>query len=976
MAKTLQKSLFFILTLFFSSSALGEYILFNMAGSERKIKPITLPNLRDSASVTKRNDGSWKFSLKGSTGTKAKWFIPINIETSSQGKIHFNISSTNIRTVKGKANVYLVFKALQNHLNHNSQFLQGEEGEPTVDGLREIPIFTSSGSKDNALGWLPFNPSKNPISIEGFCVDLILSDNCSGELTLNALSITSDKNVYTKEDVDTVLSTSPPVQAELSVFNRDNPALSVNGNQHSLVGYSPGDYPDNSNYESFANANGVSIGRAIVNFGGINYFFRNQRPIWKDSDYIDFQYLDKTLRKACRNEKSYVILDVLLDGPPEWWLKTKRSFQIITPLKRIENDEISKFVSDSDDAMVQAFTKKRNSEEYLISDLDPSWREYCENALKQLFTYIRKRPYANRVIGCNVIMGQGMNDYPYPLRDRHPEYRKTFQEWLLARYLNINNLRNSWKNNTIEFQDIEPASQENWNKGDVFSFIHPLGGKYAADSHQFYHISWTNTLLHFCQLIKSLSHGHYLTGIIGGPGLAFNSLWNNSYHPTADAISLFLKSEFVDYIEIPVDSTDLRNGTGANGAELILSDSLRKHNKLLFIRNEIPFNVSYFQKRNIANDFEDVIQIQRRIFIASLVNNTPMYLFQTMPQGYRQSFAQKEIDQFQAIARKSLSLSQKKYSEIAFVIDFDVFRHISPGSDQSLVSQKNLKFSQHRSRDIRYLSPMASPYFYLMGIPRLVWNRIGAPYDIIDIEQFKPDQYKTIVFFHTLFLDDKRKKIIDSCKNDGRFIVSLWGNGFVTERYLTSLGHERVYGIGLQTLPNNIPLHLTLRQELERFMNRGMEATNIGWLYTFREPKHYIQKKFGPVFEVVDKKATILADYADGYGGGMAVRSFPDWTSFYSGSPIVNPEIMRELMRKSGIHLYLENNDLVYINDSFIGIHSLTDGLRQLNLPIATTLYEVFRDQELKKNKIHNIKLRGKKTYLFFRGDKKSWDSL
>jgi len=81
-------------------------------------------------------------------------------------------------------------------------------------------------------------------------------------------------------------------------------------------------------------------------------------------------------------------------------------------------------------------------------------------------------------------------------------------------------------------------------------------------------------------------------------------------------------------------------------------------------------------------------------------------------------------------------------------------------------------------------------------------------------------------------------------------------------------------------------------------------------------------------------------------------------------------------MQKSGTHRFLDSNDLVYINDSFIGIHTLQDGVRHLNLPQESALYEVFRNQELKQSKIHDIELQGKKTYLFFRGARNTWESL
>ena len=955
---------------------MGEYTLFSMVENKHTVEPISSSKSGGSTSVTRGDDGSWKFELEGSMGLGATWFVPVGVETSSQCKVHFNISSKNTGRFQGKPNVYLVLKTLP-AVFHQSRLRQGEDGvETEFIHVKEIPIFTASGSKDTNLGWLPVNRSGKPVLIAGFYFDIGLLDCCKGDVTVYALSITSDKNLLSPGEVETILSSPPPVKASIHTQGDQGLRVSINGEANSLLAYSPGNNTNNSSYGTFFSEYGVNITRTIVNFGGENTVFKNQEPVWKHPDYIDFWYIDKLITQALPNKRSYVIIDVLLNTPPDWWKRKQASVPpLIPPSARINSDQAARVTTERPQA-IKAIDDSEDSDRYPISDLNRSWKNYCKAALTQLLAYIRTRSYSRNVIGCNVICGKDMNNFPYTNRDRHPDYSLSFQEWLLEKYRDVSRLQKSWKNSDVDFRTAKPVSQNSWHSGNIFSLVHPLSEKNAIDSHLFYHLSWNRSLLEQCKLVKNLSHGYYLSGVVGGAGLIFNSLWNSRYLPTSETVYSILHSEFVDYVEIPVDPVDLRAGSGSNGAEFVLSDELRKNDKCLWLRNDVPFSVSYFKRKNVADDFDDVIQIHRRIFAASLANNAPMYFFQKMSLDYRQSFVKKEIKTFQAISEKKFRLDKRKRSEIAFVVDFDVFKYLAPESGRELrhLRSPDMPYDGAPAKGDR--TTQASHYFHTLGIPRLVWNRLGAPYDVVDINMLKPDPYKIIVFFHTLFLDETREQIVNSCKNNGRYIVSLWANGFVTERYLTGLGAEKLNGMAMRVLPRRARFGLTPRPELETFINRRFGKKTIGWIYPLSNPADSFNKRLGPIFQVTDKKATILADYVDGYAAGMAIKNFPDWTSFYSGSPIVNPEIMRELMRKSGAHTYLDTNDLVYINDSFIGIHTLDDGVRQLKLPQAQALYEVFREQALDKNKIHDIKLQGRKTYLFFRGDKKTWDSL
>ena len=970
--KYLQLLLIWIIALSIPDYVDAGYTIFDINGTNIESEPITLAGKTNSTYIRNKKNRYVNFVVSGNTAATARWYIPVNLAISSGCKLHFNISSTNIRSFHSNWSLYLVMRTGQDRLQGNIGDRQdNSERSPT---RKKIPVFKAAGSKDSAIGWLPLEPRNETVFIEGFYVDVGLIACCDGELTVSDLRIVSEGNLLPKDEVEAILSTPPPVRAEIKRRDNLGLVLSINGVAQSGLGYSCGNHVHNSHYGVFVGECNTNITRAFLNFGGRSPFFSNLKPVWMRPGYIDFHQIDRLLKKACLGTDTYAIVDVLLHTPPDWWIDQRLSAHA-QPSRNGSESNSDYLIRAVHTAETMNSKGIESSTDLQISDLDPSWRNYCEDALRQLFAYIRKQPYADKIVGCNVIFGIGMNDYPLPNRDSHPDYVKSFREWLRRKHWDVDTLRDSWQSKTVTFTQAKPIRQEHWSKGDIFSFIHPIGGGQAADSHAFYQASWADTLLFHCELIKSLTHGRYLTGIIGGPALIFNSLWNNSYQPTSDSVNPILKSKDVDYVEVPVDSMDVRNGHGANGTEAVLKDELRQHDKLLFLRNQVPFYASNRQKA-VTNNREDLIQIQRRIFVAALVNNAPMFFVQTGDDEYEQAFVKEEIKRFQAISRKALKVTKRRRSEIAFVVDFDTFKYLAPDRRRTLIAAENSDFHKAKTHEIPYLAPQASHYFHLLGTPRLLWNRIGAPYDIVSIDQFEPDPYKTVVLFNTLRLTEKREKIINECKSGHRYLVSMWANGFVADRYLSIRGAKRITGMSVQMVPKRTRFDAKVLPGLETFLNRTIKSSSIGWLYVFREGGNADDPLLGPTFYVDDEETMTLAKYIDNHAPSMAVRYFPEWTSVYSASPVIYPEIAREILRKSNVHIYLNSNDLVFINDSFIGIHTLDSGVRQLNLPEESALYEVFRKYDLKRNKIHSLKLTGKKTYLFYRGNKQDWDSL
>ncbi|MDD5598635.1 MAG: hypothetical protein PHV82_11875, partial [Victivallaceae bacterium] len=127
-----------------------------------------------------------------------------------------------------------------------------------------------------------------------------------------------------------------------------------------------------------------------------------------------------------------------------------------------------------------------------------------------------------------------------------------------------------------------------------------------------------------------------------------------------------------------------------------------------------------------------------------------------------------------------------------------------------------------------------------------------------------------------------------------------------------------------------------------------------------------------PQFFVNDKETTTLARFLDSGKPGYAVKKFPGWTSVYVGSACIPANVLREIARFAGVHLYLENNEIVYHNRSFLAVHTNTGAERTIKLPSRSDVYDLFENKLIAEQvKEFPIFIPAKKTKLFYIGNRR-----
>ena len=105
--------------------------------------------------------------------------------------------------------------------------------------------------------------------------------------------------------------------------------------------------------------------------------------------------------------------------------------------------------------------------------------------------------------------------------------------------------------------------------------------------------------------------------------------------------------------------------------------------------------------------------------------------------------------------------------------------------------------------------------------------------------------------------------------------------------------------------------------------------------------------RIAPRFYSEDPDANGLGILAGMDKPGLVVKQMPGWTSIYSSAPVVPAALVRSIARAAGVHIYEDANDVVYANESLLGIYSPEGGTRTVSLPRASTVVDLVTERVL-----------------------------
>jgi len=565
------------------------------------------------------------------------------------------------------------------------------------------------------------------------------------------------------------------------------------------------------------------------------------------------------------------------------------------------------------------------------------WRAQAADFLRAYIAHIRRIGFFDRVVAYQVGAGhtgewvKGESSMYSPCGDYSEPMRRSFRGWLKERYGGDDaRLRAAWKHApSVTFDTAEVPAAERQLEARLYTFRDPAAEQDVIDYFRALADLSAEAVVDLCRTVKEETAGKRLAGAFYG--YIADMAWNGGFfreRPDSDyssyqrsghlGLGRVLESPHVDFLVSPY-SYGYR-GLGGDSPSMLPSESVRLHGKLLLVEDDTRTHA----------DLEDpnygrvaTLGASRTILRRNLAH------FLTHAEGAW--WARWKVDtarvpefapllrEFKDVGERSMALDRSSAAEIAVLLDDESFFYETCryNLDIPLVFQQRL-----------------------WGLPRM-----GAPFDLFLLDDFlagKLRPYKLYIFLNPFRLDgERRKALAGELRRDGRTALWIYAPGYLRDgASLENMEDLTGMRFGLGEQPWGPLVHVT---DFDHAITRGL-SQDVVW---------GTNAKLAPLFYVDDPEAKVLGEVVYSQGNcrpGFAVKALPGWTSIYSAAPNLPADVLRNIARHAGVHVYSDAGDVLYANRSLLGVHTLSGGKRVFRLPErAGSVEDAFRKLTIAK---------------------------
>jgi hypothetical protein len=632
-------------------------------------------------------------------------------------------------------------------------------------------------------------------------------------------------------------------------------------------------------------------------------------PVGTDEDKR-FKNVTQETNALINADKQALLMPRLGLNAPDWWCK--------------EHPDQLELFSDGKSDMFASWSSKL-------------WLSEACQALREFIEYCNKTGLADHILGYHICVGaSGEWCYNGCMRDDILDFsspmQERFKEWLKETYSNEDELRKAWKDDSVTFDTASVPSEEEQIKTDWFQFRDVSKGMKVIDFFACLNETSASSAPILCQTAKIACNREKIAGVFYG--YLATKAWNaglfepkgfvnhkfSAYQRSGHlALSKILKSTDIDFISSPYDY--LFRNIGGVGDFMSMTESITQSGKLYWFEDDTRTHTYRGSLYGEAFSLDESISILRRNFGHNLTDYSAIWW---MEQGigdhswFHSPEIQAELGRLNRIWEKSLELERTTpTAEVAVIFD-----EKGPMSESL---NNDLDWAMIYKQRVYGLSRMGTPYrFHLLT----------------DLVEGKMPDYKLYIFLNCFYLTSAERAEIDKkIKRNGNVALWLFGAGIGNETGLSLDNMTALTGIKFSSLDSVWELTCSIRN-YNHPITQGLGAdTFFG-----------TDLRIGPIITVSDSEAVTLGLLIFNQGRnepGFAVKDFGDWKSVYSTAPNLPADILRNIARYAGCHIYNEANDVIYANQHFVCIHSVQGGNRRISLPKESDVWDVFAEKKI-----------------------------
>ncbi len=657
---------------------------------------------------------------------------------------------------------------------------------------------------------------------------------------------------------------------------------------------------------------------------------RISRSWWKGYGEYDLAGYEKLLREILEmNPDTYLVLEIGIDLYLSWWLKQHPEERVL-----LSNGELCPSYAASSADSFASEIGLRDSKKFVYD----------------IVSHFENSPFREKIMGYRFMKGGGGEWYMWypkhvnsfllvpPFADHSKPMIHAFQKYLQTKYGNIENLANAWNRDVSDFKSIAIPSDEEIMQSGFGVFRDLQKEQPVVDYFEALADINTNYIETVLKSARDASNGKKFLNIFYGYTFEF---WEpRQVFSGHMGLNKLLNSGLLDSLSAP--HAYFNRHAGGTGAFMLPVDSIRHKGMLYWDDSDFRTHLSTINSPHDYLPQDSVSTMWRNFMIMSQKN----FAYQWHPFG--QWFSGPEI--LDAIGDMNKLADQ-------FITE-------EKGTEEPLLVPEKERIAivvSEKAPFVMGLETKPTLIYYLLTLQREVFPDIGAPFDMLLLEELLEREemhYKAYVFLNAFSLTEKQRHIIkEKLQKDGNVLTWVYAPGIYQDQEFGETFMKDLTGISLKIDESEKPLQVKINNTehpLTSFSSTEDIFGNRG-------------EKVSPIIYSDDAEAISLGTLVSGKQSGIAVKDMGDWTSVFVAVPGLPASLLRGICKLAGVHLYSTQNLAMYPNRRRLTIYPAQYTSTEINFPEKVKLFDVMNNSWTGEDfsEKHHLNLHTNKPYIY-----------
>lgn len=541
------------------------------------------------------------------------------------------------------------------------------------------------------------------------------------------------------------------------------------------------------------------------------------------------------------------------------------------------------------------------------------WRRDIGQDLRRLIAYLRRAPYADRIIGYAFYNGytaewQMWGTWQAAKGDYSQPALRAFREFLKTRYGSDDRLQHAWGDAQVTLATALMPDAATRRPGGPRVLRDPASERQAVDFYEFISNMDADAVLYFARMVREATEGQALVGTYYAYLTAHGINQQDSGHLAARRV---FDSPDIDFLMSPPNYWYRKPGEASNF--MSATDSFRLRGKLWLDESDHRTHLTdpsagYGRADNLA----ETLGVYWRELAAVLTRRAAVSWYDMGGGWFSDPQILNAMRRGHELSRESLMRRQPFQREIGVFVDPTSFYWMRPTD--------------------------ANPALVLYQVTTMPQS--GAPWDFLlldDIDASWLPDYKLYLFLNAFHVTPRQRAAIHAkLQRNGATALFVYAPGYLGESGESLSNMQALTGIKIARLDQAAETRVRLEAAdplasgLPDGLIVGREALTVE-----------------PLFYADDPQARVVGRLVETGQAGLVVKPIEGWTSVYSAALQLPPALIRNLAHAAGVHIWLDTDDAVYTDGQYAAVHAASDGPKVLHLPVPCRAFDAVTGERL-----------------------------